>query len=166
MKKILASIIVILAVGCVAAWSGNRLYQAHLSGEVERTLRASLDYNLSQADLNDYIKTGRLQIRTKRDQAEFDRLVKLAADRDNVMWLHQQIYGKGSDPVECHVTGMEKECQQLKELDRQFRARSKEAAKELESLRSDLGLPINVVKDEIDRRMGWTEADNWSWYLP
>jgi len=86
---ILSVFIVFLVAGCIG---GYRMYQRYyLSSDLRRTLTAAMDESATEADIQSYLRTARLQIRTKKDTntvRDFEECLALAKDAAEISRRH------------------------------------------------------------------------------
>jgi len=94
MKRFAFVLLALSAILITAGFGGWHLYQNHLSSDLKRTLIAGVDPNANEADVHVYIRDARLQVRTKKDQTTFDKLVRvmqLAKDASDMRSLEPRV---------------------------------------------------------------------------
>ena len=116
----------------------------YISSDLRRTLTAAVDVTASQADIESYIRTARLQVRTKKDAAllgmyeQFMILSQIAAGRDARYRLLQQRDSEDirrGTPQEWDERG-----KQEKEAWDEARREEKEASELYKNVLKELGL--------------------------
>jgi hypothetical protein len=87
---IASGLIVGLTLSALGGWV---LYQNHLSGDLRVSLVAASDPTASEADILSYLRTARLQIRTKKDGemfAKFEQIYQLLTDANEIQSRQMQ----------------------------------------------------------------------------